>query len=182
MRKLPLQRGDNLAVTSSVWIACARTACARSAFANSTTQSQKNVVTHFVMIASLNGKETSALPAAPPHSLHLLLRRWCGQMLAPPHSLQLLLSRWCWQMPAPPHSLHLTLRRWCGQRPAPPHCLHSLLLRWCGQTLRGFFCAAPSTASASPRRRRLPAALASASSAEHCRRALVARRAGHGPS
>ena len=43
--------------------ACARTACARSALANLTTQSQQNVVTHFVMIASLNGKETSDLPA-----------------------------------------------------------------------------------------------------------------------
>jgi len=44
---------------------------------------------------------------APPHSLHVLLVRWCWQMLATPHSLHLLLSRWCWQMLAPPHSLHL---------------------------------------------------------------------------
>jgi hypothetical protein len=47
--------------------------------------------------------------------------------------------------------------RWCGQRPVPPHSLQLLLWRWCGQTLRGFFCAAPPTASASSRRRRLPA-------------------------
>jgi hypothetical protein len=35
--------------------------------------------------------------------VHLLLMRWCWQMLAPPHSLHLLLMRWCCQMLAPPH-------------------------------------------------------------------------------
>ena len=54
---------------------------------------------------------------APPHSLHLLLSRWCWHRLAPPHSLHRLLWRWCWQMPAPPHSLHRLLWRWCGHRP-----------------------------------------------------------------
>ena len=34
---------------------------------------------------------------APPHSLQVLLMRWCGQMLAPPHSLQ-------WQRIALEHS------------------------------------------------------------------------------
>ncbi len=38
----------------------------------------------------------------PPHSLHLLLLCWCGQMLAPPYSLHWLLSRWCGQMPLTP--------------------------------------------------------------------------------
>ena len=66
------------------------------------------------------------------HSLHLLLIRWCGQMLAPPHSLHWLLWRWCWQMLAPPHSLHRLLWRWCWQMLAPPHSLHRLLWRWCG--------------------------------------------------
>jgi hypothetical protein len=54
-------------------IACVRTACARSALANLTTQSQQNVVTHFVMIALLNGKETNALPAEShlvPYAVH----------------------------------------------------------------------------------------------------------------
>ena len=71
---------------------------------------------------------------APPHSLHWLLSRWCGQMLAHPHSL-LSLRRWCSQMPAPPHSLHRLVRRWCWQMPAPPHSLHGLLSRWCSQML-----------------------------------------------
>jgi hypothetical protein len=44
-----------------------------------------------------------------------------GSMLAPPHSLQLLLWRWCWQMPDPPHSLHSLLLRWCWQMRATPH-------------------------------------------------------------
>ena len=85
-----------------------------------------------------------------PHSLHLLLSRWCWQMLAPPHSVHLLLRRWCGQMLAPPHSLHLLLRRWCGQRFASAvlasseagiarapsrHSLHLLLRRWCWQRL-----------------------------------------------
>jgi len=29
--------------------------------------------------------------------------------------LHVLLMRWCWQMLAPPHSLHVLLWRWCGQ-------------------------------------------------------------------
>ena len=93
------------------------------------------------------------------HCLHVLLRRWCGQMPAPPHSLHWLLMRWCGQMLAPPHSLHWLLMRWCGQMPAPPHSLHLLLSRSCGQRLRAFLREAPPSpaASASPHRRRLPA-------------------------
>ncbi len=49
--------------------------------------------------------------STPPHSLHVLLMRWCWQISAPPHFLHLLLWRWCWQMLAPPHSLHLLLWR-----------------------------------------------------------------------
>ena len=41
----------------------------------------------------------------PPHSLHWLLRRWCGQMPALRHSLHLLLSRWCAPLLAPPSHL-----------------------------------------------------------------------------
>jgi len=40
-----------------------------------------------------------------PHSLHVLIRRWCWQMLVPPHSLHSLL----WKILAPPQSL--TVRR-----------------------------------------------------------------------
>ena len=98
----------------------------------------------------------------PPHSLHVLLMRWCWQMLAPPHSLHLFLSRWCGQRLAPPHSLHWPLGRWCWQMLDPPHSLHLLLWRLCGQTLRGFFCAAPPTDSASPSHRRMPAPLPAA--------------------
>jgi len=49
-------------------------------------------------------------------SLHLLLCRWCSQMLLPPQSLHLLLCRWCSQRPLPPQSLHLLLCRWCSQK------------------------------------------------------------------
>ena len=72
---------------------------------------------------------------APPHSLHLLLCRWCWQMLTPSHSLHWLLERWCWQMLAPPHTLHLFLMRRCRQMLAPPHSLHLLRSRWRGQML-----------------------------------------------
>ena len=43
---------------------------------------------------------TTGVGRLPPtlHSLHVLIRRWCGQMLAPPHSLHWLLMRWCGQM------------------------------------------------------------------------------------
>ena len=62
----------------------------------------------------------------------------------PPHSLHVLLRRWCWQMLAPPHSLHWFLIRWCGQIPAPPHSLQSLLRRWCWHSLpRSVFCLSP---------------------------------------
>ena len=91
-----------------------------------------------------------------PHSLHVLLWRWRGQMSEPPHSLHVLLIRACGQMPAPPHSLHLLLWRWCCHRPAPPHSVDVLLRRWCGQSLCGCLCAGP--ASSSPWRGRLPPA------------------------
>jgi hypothetical protein len=78
-------------------------------------------------------------------------------LAAPPHSLHWLLMRWCGHMPAPPHSLHVLLRHWCSQMLAPPHSLHWLLWRLCGQTLCGsFIFAAPAeAASASSRLRRL---------------------------
>jgi hypothetical protein len=44
--------------------------------------------------------------------LHLLLMRWCEQML---------LSRRCSQMPAPQHSWHWLLLRWCSQMPTASH-------------------------------------------------------------
>ena len=50
----------------------------------------------------------------PLHSLQMLLRRWCSQMLDPLHSLQILLMRWCWQTLDPLHSLQSLLRRWCS--------------------------------------------------------------------
>ena len=56
---------------------------------------------------------TGRLPATP-HSLHLLLMRWCEQILAPPQSLHWLLLRWWGQILEPPHSLHWALRRLCG--------------------------------------------------------------------
>ena len=82
------------------------------------------------------------------------------------HSLHLLLWRWCWQMLAPPHSLHVLLMRWCWQMLAPPHSLHWLLMRWCGQTLRGFLRAAPPAVSASSRLRRLLAPSQAAATSE----------------
>jgi hypothetical protein len=56
----------------------------------------------------------SVVAAPRTHSLNVLLRRWCWQMLDPPHSLHVLLMRWCWQTPDPPHSLQVLLWRWCG--------------------------------------------------------------------
>ena len=62
-------------------------------------------------------------------------------MLGPPQSLHLLLMRWCSQMLDPPQSLHLLLRRWCSLMADPPQSLHLLLSRLCSQSLR--FCAPP---------------------------------------
>ena len=73
-------------------------------------------------------------------SLHLLLTRWCSQMLPPPQSLHLLLCRWCSQMLLPPQSLHVLLTRWCSQMPLPPQSLHVLLCRWCSQRFRPLRC------------------------------------------
>ena len=77
-----------------------------------------------------------------PHSLHVLLMRWCWHKPAPPHSLHWLLMRWCGQMLAPPHSLHWLFMRSCGQMPESPHSLHWLLWRWCGH-FEGSFLRAP---------------------------------------
>ena len=68
----------------------------------------------------------------PPHSLHLLRCRPCGQMLPPPHSLQVFRCRPCGQMLPPPHSLHLLRCRPCGQSLLPPPSLHLLGCRPCG--------------------------------------------------
>ena len=59
----------------------------------------------------------------PPHSLHLLRCRLCGQRPPPAHSLHLLLTRLCGQMLPPPHSLQMLLFRLCGHRPRLPPCL-----------------------------------------------------------
>jgi len=66
-----------------------------------------HVTRHRSLPAACAGPASSSRPAgidvsaSSRQSLHLLLRRWCWQMLAPPHPLYLLLWRWCWQMLAP---------------------------------------------------------------------------------
>ena len=45
--------------------------------------------------------------------------RSCGQMLAPPHSLHVLLRRWCGQRLAPRTFCNSLLRCWCGQMLGP---------------------------------------------------------------
>jgi len=54
---------------------------------------------------------------APPKSLHLLLWRWCSQMLVPPRSSQLLIWRLCSQMLVPPQSLRSLLTRLWANAP-----------------------------------------------------------------
>ena len=84
-----------------------------------------HVTGHRSLPAACAGPASSSRPAgidvsaSSRQSLHLLLSRWCWQMLAPPHSMHLLLSLWCGQMLAPPHSLHLLLSLWCWQMQVP---------------------------------------------------------------
>ena len=61
----------------------------------------------------------------PPHSLHLLLCRFCSQILVPPHSWHALLLRLCSQALAPLHSLLHCRIRLCSCMPFPSRSQHS---------------------------------------------------------
>jgi hypothetical protein len=68
---------------------------------------------------------------ARPHSLQLLLMRWCWQMLRPGSLYSIIeyeyrISSSCSSSLAPPQFLHLLLMRLCSQMPAPPQSLHWL--------------------------------------------------------
>ncbi len=84
---------------------------------------------------------------APPHSLHVLIRRWCGQMLPPcmcstPALLASVPSALVLTDARPPALLACAPEALCWQMPALPHYLHRSLSRRCGQTLGSVLCSA----------------------------------------
>ena len=93
---------------------------------------ERDSFSHLYIVNILSSKPAGIdMSASTLHSLHRLLTRWCGQMLAPPHSLHVLPRRWCGQMLVPAHSLDRLRWCWCGQMLAPPHSLHEILMRRC---------------------------------------------------